>query len=196
MLGAAAGHRGLMVVPESLERLVVPRGIFFVTNVLRSFAGLACGAGLYLLALPLFGKAGSWSGVPITLVGMAIYWLAGLLTMRRIHFWPLVIACTTCWILAIGLNVGGVLWTMLRYYGASEYTGDPTLFGYAYLWMLLLAPLVVALYYGALIKRWLPLPAKRRPGPLMLQISTPRTHLLVYGAGIVLIVFGLLASTQ
>jgi len=195
MLGSPR-HGGLMIVPESLERLVVPRGISFVTNALRSFAALVCGAGLYLSVLPLFGKTGSWSGIPMTLVGMALYWMAGRLTLRRIYFWPFVIASAVCFISALGLDVGSVLWTMLQYYGANERTGEPTLFGYAYLWVLLAVPPAVALYYGALIRRWLPLPGKRGPAPLMLQIPTPRTHLLVYGAGIVLIVFGLLASTQ
>lgn len=182
--------------PESLEKVVVPTGVFFVTNALRSLASLVLASGLYLLALLAMGRGGSWRGVPILALGTAMFWLGGRLSQRRIHERQFAAGYVVLWLAIFLLNVSGTLWVLFRNYGINIYTGQPTLWGYGYQAMVLLAPPAVAFYHRDLIARWLPQAVKDGAPSRSLQLRAPRMNWFVYSLGVLLVALALLASTQ
>lgn len=187
------------VDPESMERIVVPRGIFVVTNALRTLGGIVLGTGLYLLVLMGMGQGGSWRGIPILALGIAMFWLAGRLTQRRIGYWPFIVGYAILYLAMLLLGVSGVLWVLIRNYGIDAYTGQPTFWGYLYQAVLLLTPPATAFYYRELIGRWLPQDVKDGVPRISLQLRTPRIDWFVYSIyilGVLIITLALMAAAR
>ena len=183
------------VVPEALQRVVVPRGIYFVVNAMRSLSVFALGAGLYLLLLPLFAQGGSWLGLPLAILGSALVMLADKLSARGIASTYFLGVYSLLWALAVVLNLGGVLWVLVRFYSVDPYTGEPTILSQLYLTVLMLVPFAVVLFYRELIERWLPVRVQQRPVRLPLQPSLPSIRWLDIAFGTLVVLLLLLANS-
>ena len=146
------------VVPESLEKLVVPSGVSLFANTLRLVAALNVAGGVFAILAALQGIQGAALDVRAVsgvFIGAALFWLAGRLVNRDISRTLFLVAAAAAWATMVWSGLAAQI--RLLY---PAYTVGPINL-YQVIWFV--GPVVGLYLHFTSIRDWLPAIRAGRP---------------------------------